>query len=159
MKLCFILGWKYLLLSSKDESIKFLAKKQSSDWKSRGSGWCDRHYVYLSKFTQIGTFLIRLATTGPFSAYLHHLAELPFFNISNSGKLPTPNPEFWHLYPRRVWVMFRLPKNIVYRKCPIYIIQKYFYEKNVGIVPTRHVGKIQPRPCMRRQLTILLMTC
>jgi hypothetical protein len=30
----------------------------------------------------------------------------------------------------------------------------------VGILPTRtrHVGKIQSRPCMRRQLTILLVT-
>jgi hypothetical protein len=84
---------------------------------------------------------------------------------ANSGKLPTPNPEFWHLYPCRVWVIFRLPKNVINRKCPIYIIHKifmnieiYFYEKSVGILPKRHVGKIQSRPCMRRQLTILLVT-
>jgi hypothetical protein len=44
---------------------------------------------------------------------------------------------------------------VVNRKCPIYVIQKifmnmeiYFYEKSVGILPTRHVGKIQSRPPM-----------
>jgi hypothetical protein len=64
-----------------------------------------------------------------------------------------------------VWVIFCLPKYVVNGKCPIYVIQNifmnieiYFYEKSVGILPTRHLGKIQSRPCMRRQLTILLVT-
>jgi hypothetical protein len=71
----FILGWTHFLLSSLDESIQFLAKTKCSDWKSWGSGLRDGQYFYLSKFAKIGTFLVCLATSGPFSAYLHRLAE------------------------------------------------------------------------------------
>jgi hypothetical protein len=45
-----------------------------SNWKTWGSGWRDGRYFYLSRFTKIGTFLVCLATAGPFSAYLHRLA-------------------------------------------------------------------------------------
>jgi hypothetical protein len=57
-----------------NESIKFLAKKQRSDWKSWRSGWLDGRYFDLSRFAKNGTFLVCLATAGPFSAYLHRLA-------------------------------------------------------------------------------------
>jgi hypothetical protein len=41
---------------SRDETIKFLAKKQRSDLKSWGRGCHDGHYFYLSRFDRIGNF-------------------------------------------------------------------------------------------------------
>jgi hypothetical protein len=54
-----------------------IAKKQRSDWKNWGSGWRDGRYFYLRRFAKIRTFLVCLATSGPFSAYLHRLEARP----------------------------------------------------------------------------------
>jgi hypothetical protein len=64
---CCIAYCTLLLLSSLDyENIKFLAKKQRSDWKSWGSGWRDGRYFYLRRFAKIGTFSSVLPPQGLF---------------------------------------------------------------------------------------------
>jgi hypothetical protein len=56
----------YLLVSSKDESIKFIAKKQRSDWKNWGSGWRDGRYFYQVGSPRFGLFSSVLPPQGLF---------------------------------------------------------------------------------------------
>jgi hypothetical protein len=100
-------------------------------------------WIWPDLLSPYGCFLLAIVPSrgSPFNnlATWGHLRKAFF---SNSGKSPTQNPEFWHLYPCSMWVIFRLPKNVFNRKWPIDIIQKifmnieiYFYENIAGTLP------------------------